>query len=253
MKLKFSSKIELSKRDKEKGLVLPDEMSEDLAYLCGVLMGDGHLSIRENKSERGIKCVGHPLDEKDFYDHILQPLFKKNFNLCVKMRPLDGNTTYGFDICSKALTIFFKDIGIPVGRKSEIANIPPLIKKSKMEVPFIRGLADTDFCLTLKKRYKTVQYYPVIVGVSKSKILIDQVSDFLEKFEFRPSKDTRVCFDKRFNKNVTTYAFQLYGHDQLVKWMSIISFKSPKHLKKYELWKERKSGHSWKRIKEMKG
>jgi hypothetical protein len=253
MKLNFISKIELSKRDREKGLILPEEISEDLAYLCGVLMGDGHLSVKETKKESGIKCVGHPIDEKDFYNHVLQPLFMKNFNLKVEMKLYDGNTTYGFFIFSKALTTFFKEMGIPVGRKSEKANIPPLIKKCRMEIPFIRGLADTDFCLTLKKRYKTIPYYPVVVGVSKSKILIDQVSDYLEKLGFRPSKDMRKYFDERVNKDVITYAFQLYGHDQLVKWMKTISFRSPKHMKKYELWKERKLGHSWKRIKEMKG
>lgn len=254
MKLNFLSEIELSRKDKEKGLRLPNQLTEDLAYLCGVLMGDGHLRFNSDKGDYYIKCVGHPIDEKEFYDDILKPLFQKIFNIEIDTRMHDSNTTYGFMICSKALTKYFCMLGIPSGKKSSKIQIPDIIRKSDMfTLAFIKGLADTDFCLTLKKRYQDIPYYPVIVGVSKSKKIIDEISRFLLKFGFKPSVDTRNCYDKRLGFSVTTHALQLYGHEQLIRWMNQISFMSPKHLKKYEIWKNRKNNHSWERIRKMKG
>jgi len=39
-----------------------------LAYLSGVLMGDGSIFVREYKHDYCIKCVGNPKDEIKFYD-----------------------------------------------------------------------------------------------------------------------------------------------------------------------------------------
>jgi len=51
-----------------KKLILPKEITEDLAYFCGVLAGDGSIGYRENKKEYCIKCVGNPADEQDYYN-----------------------------------------------------------------------------------------------------------------------------------------------------------------------------------------
>ena len=83
----------MSKRDREKGLKIPTKLSEDLAYLCGVLIGDGHLQYRKDRSEYGIICVGHPIDENDFYDDVIAPLFKKVFGIEVFPKLYDGAGT----------------------------------------------------------------------------------------------------------------------------------------------------------------
>ena len=61
-------KIRLTHQEKAKGLVLPKKYSSELAYLCGVLAGDGSISYRKNKHEYMIKCVGNPKDEKIYYN-----------------------------------------------------------------------------------------------------------------------------------------------------------------------------------------
>ena len=99
-------------------LKLPDKITEDLAYVCGVLAGDGSIWIRQSKYECAIKCVGNPKDEKEFYHQIIQPLFLKVFNLNINVKFHDSKTTYGFTIYSKALVTFFtKIIGLPYGKK----------------------------------------------------------------------------------------------------------------------------------------
>lgn len=97
----------------EKVFVKP-EINEDLAYICGVLTGDGCFSSRENKGEYMIKCVGNPKDEIDFYEEILKPLIFKVFRIKIYLMFFDNKTTYGFRIYSKELFNFLvNEIGLP--------------------------------------------------------------------------------------------------------------------------------------------
>lgn len=256
MELKIPSKIKFSKGDKDKGLFLPSKLTEDLAYICGVLIGDGHLGFRKEKKDYFIKCVGHPDDEKGLYDDIIAPAFKRVFGIEIKPKLYDNKTTYGFQIYSKSLLTFFSEfVGLPIGKKSDIIRIPDIIKKSdRMTRAFVRGYADTDFCLTLKKRYRDKPYYPVILGVSKSKEMMKEVANYLEINGFNVSRDfDRKYYDHRVNKQTITHRLQLYGHSQLILWMKEIGFSSPKHIKKYDKWNNIRKTHSWPRIRKMEG
>ena len=71
--------LKLSKLDQKKGLRLPHSFTEDLAYLCGVLAGDGGIYYREEKKEYYLQCAGNPLDEKEFYDKVLFKIFSEVF------------------------------------------------------------------------------------------------------------------------------------------------------------------------------
>ncbi|HLC75321.1 MAG TPA: hypothetical protein VJH88_05730 [Candidatus Nanoarchaeia archaeon] len=55
--------VRFSPKDRIKELVLPIKVSEKLAYVCGILAGDGSIYIREEKHDYVIKCVGNPTDE----------------------------------------------------------------------------------------------------------------------------------------------------------------------------------------------
>jgi hypothetical protein len=229
-------------------LIVPDKVTYDLAYLSGVLAGDGSINIRP-KHDYEIKCVGNPIDEKDFYDLVVAPLFKKLFGLKVNARLHDSGTTYGIRIWSKRVVQFFVEkIGLPAGVKYKKLRIPPQLKvSSELTKAYIQGLADTDFSLALKKRYKGRRYYPVIVGTSKSRKLMEEVADFLENLGFSVSKHfDKVQDDRRFGK-VTAHVIQLYGHEQLVRWMLLIGFQNPKHLSKFEFWKSANENNSWAR------
>lgn len=235
------SDIELSNVDLKKGVKLPTELSEDLAYLCGVLTGDGNISFREKKKSCVITCLGNLKDEKDFYDRIIIPLFKSIFNINLIPKAFTRDNTYGVQIHSRSIGRLFNRLGIPSGNKSGIIEIPNIFQESeKLTKLFITGLADADFCLTLKKRYTDTQYYPVVVGASKSKKIMEQVTYYLNVWGLSVCKDfDRPKLDKRFNKYTTTHMIYLYGHEQLVKWMHIIGFKNPKNLQRFELWKIR--------------
>ncbi len=215
---------------------LPDTITDDLAYICGVLAGDGSIWIRQSKYEYAIKCVGNPKDEKEFYHQIIHPLFLKVFNLNINVKFHDSKTTYGFTIYSKALVTFFtKIIGLPCGKKYSSLKIPSLFKNNEdLLKSFIRGVADTDFCISFKKKYKSTGYYPVISGSSKSKLFIQEINEVLRKKGFKTvlSLDYKRK-DSRLKKGYSIInIIELNGKNNLNKWMEDVGFRSPKHLSK---------------------
>jgi len=132
-------------------------------------------------------------------------------------------------------------IGLPSGKKYGKLKIPSLFKDNDLFVAsFIRGLADTDFSLMFKKGSKKNPYYPVIVGVSKSESFMREVMNQLKIFGFSMYFEKRTYYDKRVEKNITTYRIYLNGEKQLALWNSKIGFEHPKNLNKLNIHEKRK-------------
>ncbi|MBM3234109.1 hypothetical protein FJZ19_03370 [Candidatus Pacearchaeota archaeon] len=212
-------------------MILPNEITPELAYLCGVFAGDGSIGYRENKKEYCIKCVGNPKDEQEYYNELIANLIKKLFNLEIKPKFHDKKTTYGVSIYSKSLVKYLTEfIGLPLGKKYSKLGIPKIFLKDKRLINnFISGVADTDFHLAIKRGY-----YPVIKGVSKSKVFIEEIKKFLENDGFKVCTYERKQFDDRVNKEIITYHIELSGYKQFLKWMNDIGFKHPKNQDKID-------------------
>jgi len=239
--------IELSSKDKIKGTIIPHEISPDLAYLCGILAGDGCIYYRKARNDYVIKCVGNPADEQELYYQVIGPIFKKVFGFVPKIKHHDSNTTFGFEIHSKAIfTYLTQIIGLCNGRKEQQLQIPAILR-DKHVLSFIRGVFDTDGCVCFKKRYKSYPYYPVISFSSKSKKLTQQIAEILKKkgFKIVETYDYKIT-DKRIIAGYTIInRIELNGENNLRKWLEIINFSSPKHLRKI---KNRWEGNSGERI-----
>jgi len=218
-----------------KKLILPKEITEDLAYFCGVLAGDGSIGYRENKKEYCIKCVGNPADEQDYYNFLIKSLIKDLFNLDISPKYHDNKTTYGVSIYSKSLVRYLTEIvGLPLGKKYGKLKIPEIFYNNKKLIwQFISGVADTDFHLAAKNGY-----YPVISGVSKSKAFIKEIKSELEQEGFKVCFYERKDFDKRVNKEVITYRIELSGYAQFLKWLQKIGLRHPKTREKVKLLTE---------------
>ena len=240
-------KIKLSKKDVKKGLRLPKSINENVAYLSGVLAGDGSINVRVERYDYEIKCVGNPKDEKDLYFNVISPLFKKEFGIKLNPKYYDKGTTFGIRLWSKALVEYFtKVISLPKGKKYESLKIPLIFKKNKrFTIAFIRGLFDTDGCLNLKRGYQNNKSYPVIVGSSKSKSFMIEISNILKNLNFKVKEYfDYVKPDERVKEGFTIINnLELPGHKNLINWIKMIGFRSPKHLEKYKLWKLRNIGN----------
>ncbi len=245
--------VQPSNLDIKRQVKLPSEYSEDLAYFCGILAGDGHIEVNPSKCWNRIYCSGNPADEKELYYFVLLPLIKRLFNVEVKARPFHSGT-FGFEFGSKLLVSFLTQVlGLPINMKYEQLRIPLWVKNEPdLLEAYIRGLADTDFCLSLKKRYKFLAYYPVISGCSKSRAYMEEIATALESFGFKVSRSFDVVqMDTRFKKSFSiTHMINIYGHTQLIHWMKTIGFASPKHLKKFEIWQIRNVNSNRLKVKE---
>ena len=218
-------------------------INPDLAYLCGVFAGDGSINFRKNKNEYLLKCVGNPNDEKDFYLNVVGPKFKNIFGFIPNIKYCDGGTTFGFIVYSKELVNYLtQNICLPLGKKYDSLIIPKIfLKDKKLTINFIRGVFDTDGCISFKKRYRSYPYYPVISLSSKSQHFIQENAKLLKSYGFKVVEIYNYKIkDKRILNGFTIInRIELNGRENFKLWLQEIDFFSPKHLDKIDrYWKE---------------
>ncbi len=142
----FQSFIGVSSRG-NKPIILPKFYSEELAYLTGVIMGDGHVSKRLE-----IRIAEETEEHSDYLVDLVYGIFG--------YRPLKipvGN--YNLILISSAPIHFFftKVIGLPEGKKKYKELIPDFVRlNSDFKLNFLRGLFDSDGGVTISKNKRSV-------------------------------------------------------------------------------------------------
>lgn len=130
-------------KEKSKNIKVPHEVDEDLAYLTGALISDGHLSPN---------YIDFSCFEEGFKNSVKENLLKV-FGKYDSY--YNDNRIY---LCNVFVPFFFNNIlGIPIGNKSRTVKIPETIFKSDKKViaSFIRGLYDGDGTVNCGLSYKT--------------------------------------------------------------------------------------------------
>lgn len=162
-------------------------MNKDVAFLSGLVIGDGNLM--KNAFRIRIEMVSKEILEMG------KEKFWKTFSLSPRLIPLKSRfnwkQTFKIEIESKPIWIFFnKLLDIPCGKKSDIIKIPQIILESDKEClkQFIVGLflADGSF------KRKAVRF------VSASEMLIDDILSVCNLFKIEGSK--RPFLNKKLNK-----------------------------------------------------
>ncbi|MEK6934624.1 MAG: LAGLIDADG family homing endonuclease [Nanoarchaeota archaeon] len=234
------SDIEFSNIDKKRGIKLPKKLSPKLAYLIGVHIGDGTMGYYKNKNDYWISYSGHLIDEYNWYINTLKPLIKFLFNIDSKIQKdrRIGRNSVRLYLRSKAILTFLNRVGLPLGPKKDL-KVPLIIKKSnkKIKKNFLLGLADTEFCLTFKRRNKRNHYYPVIEYSTADRKLMYSVINLLNEFDIK-GYNLKMYPTKRNGKKLFINQFHLNGEANLNKWLKNIGFKSEKHLTKLEIWRK---------------
>jgi len=202
------------------------EMNEDIAEETGMHVGDGSMNIY-----RGVYCYTlacHHIDDKEFMDNHVIPLYKKIYD--VKIHPrIWSKGTYGFRIHNKELVEFKHSLGLPLGKKTNI-SIPEIILTNDFLLKaFIRGFMATDGSVnTFMANKRTV--YPRIQLTNVSQELMKQIGLALKRFGFRVTIWTTDYSYYGWNKS---HRISINGQDQLRKWHGEIGFINPKQEKKY--------------------
>ncbi len=208
----------------------PISMSVLLAEDMGFHAGDGHMSIESNgwgKKYR-FSYSGDSRMDLDYFVNVLIPRKKKLFNLNVNYRKDPRSNSIEARFPSKKLLKFYAYLGLPIGKKKNL-RVPKCIRDSGKEIQkaFLRGVADSDFSLTMKNRPNGL--YPVLQLTSISFLFIEDAKLLLIKLGFRPISCVKNQFDERFGKVITTYILEMNGKNQTLKWMQEIGFSNKKH------------------------
>ena len=208
-------------------------LTPELAEICGVICGDGHLSRTKSNKKTNYNLIicGHKHDDKD-YMFFVQKLFNKATNKKIKFT---NKKSYSeLIIRSKNVLEMFENIGIPVGKKSNIVRIPKKIMKDyKLAHSFLRGFADADFSMVFRRRTNLPNYPRITVDIASINMIKD-ICKILQKIEISycgPYTRKRIS---RLKTKYTTYQLDICGHRNFKLWMKYIGFNNYKHLKKIE-------------------
>jgi|SRR3989344_2674541 len=200
-------------------------LNNEIAELCGAIMGDGHIHTTSNK----ITITGS-LDDVHYYNYTIIPILNKYFHSKVHLKKRKDRNSHYLWIENKETMQFVLKIGLQRGHKSK-AYIPSTIKNNKDYIlSFLRGLFDTDGCLKFSKQTKPYFYYPRLRLCFQSSPLISNLKEVFDKINFK--------YSLNYNKRYNTWTFEISGIKNLQIWMKLIGMNNPVHKSKYLFWQK---------------
>jgi hypothetical protein len=221
------SEVGKSWNDIKRGLILPNEPSEELAEFFGILTGDGYINYYPNDYKSSLEIAGDSrFDEMYLKNHVAK-LVKILFNLESSYSIKKGQNSIYLRLISKGLINYLSTIGFKKGRKGQI-GIPEWILHDKTHMTFfLKGMIDTDGSIHFRGDY------PIISISSKSEVLIKHLFNFIQKEGFKLKnyyKEERI--EKRGYNNSVVYKVRLNGHENLNLWLKLVGFRNERHLNK---------------------
>ena len=222
-------------KNKQK-LTLPANYSEDLAEETGIHIGDGSLGFYHSvgKNNWCYMHSTHAQDDKEHSDYV-KNLMKRLYNLdpYVKIKGKCIMLVY----TRKELVLFKKDLGLPIGKKSNIKIPDWILENKEFTKKCVRGIVDSDGCFRFRKPFRSnIHSYPEIKVTNKSKILVHQLKDIFSDFGIKCSLNLeRKKYQNGFSD---IYVIHLNGIKNTGLYVSLFGSSNTKHLKKYYFWKK---------------
>lgn len=234
--------------DRHKGIMLPKKLNRHLAYLCGVIAGDGCLTYLRRLNKNGFTSVRYEMSIRMGKPRSLEVLEKcqrilRTFFNCdipiqhIEYKPgksalrqgfakaeTDKISLLGLFVYSKAVFLYLtRKLGLPYGRKARRVSVPDWVKKFKGRlVSFILGFFDADGCRSHVKwntkyspLYKTEKtyIYPSISIASMSESLIKDFSQFLRQ---------NGIVNAAYKKKTGLWELMSHGNKNVANWDGLL-------------------------------
>jgi len=218
---------------------LPSKISPQLAEEIGWHIGDGSMNFYKNRGQtKGFyQLRGHIEDDKKHYLERIKPIFKKLFGVVPSIREMPSTRVIGFQIWDNDLVHFKNNLGLPLGKKLEITIPKKVLSKKGLKKAVIRGIFDTDGGIYLEK--KNNKLYPRMYITTISFNLSEQLLNLFEELGLRATRYSQL-YDKQF-KRKRSYILTIRGEEMFHRFMGTIGPKNPKHIEKYEIFKNSKT------------
>ncbi len=215
---------------------------EIISEICGIHAGDGYL---RNDGRRIEMDISGSVEEKPYYENHVIPLFSKIFNIKIEGRVFHHRNTYGFVIRKKKIIERVHNLGFPYGKKTLSIKVPKFILKTKnlkLKCMFLRGVFDTDGCITFDKRYskdyilfkRKYHTYPRIILTTVSRNFFLDLQKLLKSLNI-------VFWTQIYTPRTPNYnkSFRIWVRGNSAKeWMRIVGSENPIKLSRFLLWKK---------------
>jgi len=219
--------MKVNKIDFQKKLKKLSE-EELIAYETGVHLGDGSLVYDKKHRTYRVEYSGDAKNDKLFYTQFLPVIIKKLYKYEPKIYFKKNENTVIVVINSKRIVEQKINLGLPIGKKITLREIPQFIRKNEnLTSHFIRGLADADFSVTFKKSKNGTYTELRIEYFTNNYALAKFVVSSLRSMRFKCSFEESLRHEKH-----KEYRIRIYGKKHLQLWMQKIGFFNPKHLSK---------------------
>jgi len=210
---------------------ISNPLTEKLCEFVGAVIGDGCIDSHvdnKGKSKYHINITGNAELDKDYLTNVIPSIAKDMFNINSYVYFRSDSKTVILNFYSKTLfALLTRRFYFPIGKKTSTIKIPEEILNSNEKCVFaaIRGIFDTDGCVFIDRRKIYNKHYPRITLTIVSEPLFLQLKNFL--------KDYFTLYTRYYAKR-NSHCLEIYGHEQLTKWMQLIGFSNKRHLNKVE-------------------
>ena len=204
-----------------KKVILPKKFTPDLAYLIGVMHGDGHIS----KNLRNMD-----ISEEDLNFHIMiKKLFKPIFYDNISITKCKQEKQYRSLISSKVISSFFR-LFCPIGKKKGNLKVPIIIKNNYVLLSeYLSGFFDTDGGLPhVEEKGKENSAY--FIFSQSNKEIVFEIYNCLKFLDLninkpRPFKSPTEPYAK--NRDLIEWKISINSKEVLKKFLKKINFRHP--------------------------
>jgi len=230
--------VEFSREDLKQKVTLPSLSDPLLSYETGVHIGDGSLQLVSGGTH-SVRFFGHSEEDWEFFSEYLPMAIKHLYNKDVQPTKRKDAKTCTLSICSKAVATFKSNVlGLPAGNKIQLKGLPDFVKVNEMLLKYcIRGIGDTDFGLYFHKDHRGVYSEPTLNCTMANEYIIRDLAFHLEKLGFRVKSKFKIPRERNGKLNFE-HKLDIYGKDQLIRWMEVIGFSNSHYTNKFLFWKK---------------
>lgn len=226
---------------KIKVIYLKIKLTQGVSEICGIHAGDGYL---RNKRYRREWDISGSVEERNYYDQHVIPLFNKVFNLNIKGKFFPSRNTYGFVIRDKKVIEFaHNELEFLYGNKSLKVEVPNFIfDKPSLISGFLRGYFDTDGHFSCSKKYgkysefkKKFHYYPRIMFSTVSTPLSNNLKKL---FKILGIGFYFFTYRSPIKTESLKYRYEINGSERVQKVINLIKPKNITKTSRYLIWKK---------------
>jgi replicative DNA helicase Mcm len=201
---------------------VPAIINPDIAYMAGLIAGDGDIHV---KGSHGFVRF-HSVDEKLIQK--VKEITKNNFGIEPRIVK-DGKRIPNIVISSLVITDIFKALGIPSGEKSHRVDIPPILTSAGelCVKAYLRGVFDSDgWIYSSKKSSSTIGLCTCSKKLAMKTMLLLEWWGIISKVRSRKDKIGKISRigDKIVQSKREQFYLEIRGIDNHKKFRENIGF-----------------------------